>query len=234
MAEARRGPQPLWSGRPQRADLLCWGGLVLSGLYGLVLTPLKPLLIGRPLLLELVGGSMSAMVTAGAYARVGRASLVLALLAGIPGSMMFDPLYWWAGRRWGRRVVHLFAGVGRRRERALARAERLFHRYGPAAIVLGYFLPIPVTIIYAFAGWSGMRLRTFVLLDLCGTLLWVGTLVGLGYWIGHSAVRAADTVAHYGLLISIVLIVVVVGPSLWRMRAAAPGAEPAPVPDQGS
>ena len=55
-----------------------------------------------------------------------------------------------------------------------------------------------------------MRLLTFIILDIIGTLLWVGTLAGLGYALGHHAVVVAQTVSHYGLWISIGLIVVIV------------------------
>jgi predicted lipid-binding transport protein (Tim44 family) len=55
-----------------------------------------------------------------------------------------------------------------------------------------------------------MRLITFIILDIIGTLLWVGMLVGLGYELGHHAVVVAQAISHYGLWISIALIVVVV------------------------
>ena len=214
--ERTAGKRP-WAGRPDRADLACWAGLIVSGVYGVLLTPVRPLLIARhPMLLELLGGSMSAMVAAGAFARVEQTPVIFAVLAGVPGCMLFDPFYWWAGRRWGRTLLEMIAGP-----RAVLRGERAFRRYGPVAIVLGYFLPIPVTIIYAFAGSSGMRLRRFVLLDAAGTLLWAATLVGLGYGLGSGAVAVAKEVSHYGLVISLVLSAVVVGPALWRLRGAA-------------
>ena len=40
---------------------------------------------------------------------------------------------------------------------------------------------IPIIVIYVIVGWAGMRLLTFIILDLIGELLWVGLLVGLGY-----------------------------------------------------
>jgi membrane protein DedA with SNARE-associated domain len=55
-----------------------------------------------------------------------------------------------------------------------------------------------------------MRLLTFIILDAIGTLLWAGMLVGLGYALGHHAVVVAQTISHYGLWISIGLIVLIV------------------------
>jgi membrane-associated protein len=59
-------------------------------------------------------------------------------------------------------------------------------------------------------GWAGMRLVTFLILDAIGTLLWAGLLAGLGYELGHHAVVVAQAISHYGLWISIGLIVVIV------------------------
>ena len=59
---AREGPQLPWEGKARRVDLLCWGGITLSGIYALALLPLVPSLIGtNPVLLELLRGSTTAM-----------------------------------------------------------------------------------------------------------------------------------------------------------------------------
>jgi membrane-associated protein len=75
--------------------------------------------------------------------------------------------------------------------------------------VVAPFLPIPTAIIYVVVGWAGMRLITFLILDAIGTLLWAGMLAGLGYELGHRAVVVAQTISHYGLWISIGLVVVI-------------------------
>jgi membrane protein DedA with SNARE-associated domain len=55
-----------------------------------------------------------------------------------------------------------------------------------------------------------MRVVTFLILDAIGSLLWAGLLAGLGYELGHRAVVVAQTISHYGLWISLGLIVVIV------------------------
>jgi membrane protein DedA with SNARE-associated domain len=64
-------------------------------------------------------------------------------------------------------------------------------------VVVSSLLPIPRAIIFVIAGWAGMRLVTFLILDLIGALLWIGLLAGLGYALGHHAVVAAQTISHY-------------------------------------
>jgi membrane-associated protein len=65
--------------------------------------------------------------------------------------------------------------------------------------------------IYAAAGWNGMRLRRFLLLDLAGAALWVVPIVGLGYAIGHPAVDLARQITHYGLLLGLAIGVAALG-----------------------
>jgi membrane protein DedA with SNARE-associated domain len=222
---ARTEPQLPWEGKARRVDLLCWGGIIFAGLYALALLPLVPQLIGTdPVLLEMLRGSTSSMISAGAFARVGDASLVLALLAPLPIMLLFDPLYWWAGRLWGRPVIDLFAGDRPRAQRWVVRIEAKSERIGPPAVVLAPFiLPIPSALIYAAVGWTGMRLRTFLLLDLIGTVLWVLVSVFLGYLIGQSAVDVAKAISRYALYLTIALVVVVIVVQMRRgSRPASP------------
>jgi membrane-associated protein len=88
--------------------------------------------------------------------------------------------------------------------------QRWGRKFTWPAVILAPFLPIPTAIIYVVVGWAGMRLVTFLILDAIGTLLWAGLLAGLGYELGHHAVVVAQAISHYGLWISIGLIVVIV------------------------
>ena len=182
--------------------------------------PLTPVLVAdHPVLLELFKGSLSGMVTMGALSRIGEASLVVAVLAAIPGLMIFDWIYWWAGRRWGRNAINLFIGNTHPKAAArTARVERIFHRYGWIAIVLAYFQPIPNVLFYAAAGWTRMRLIPFLLLDLIGCLLWIALCVGLGYAIGQDAVDVAKAVGRYALWVTLGLVAVIVARQMWTAR----------------
>jgi membrane protein DedA with SNARE-associated domain len=55
-----------------------------------------------------------------------------------------------------------------------------------------------------------MGLVTFLILDALGVLLWAGMLCGLGYALGHHGVVIAQNITHYGLWVSIGLMVLVV------------------------
>jgi membrane-associated protein len=204
-------PRIPWAGKPRRVDILCWAGITLSGIFYWTVLPFRAALVGtHPVLLELLNGSTEAIVAGAAFARVGHGSLVVVVLAALVGLVKFDPLFWWAGRLWGERVIALLGGRRNRGAKYMDRVHRWGRKFTWPAMIISPFLPIPSAIIFVIAGWAGMRLLTFIILDIIGTLLWVGLLVGLGYELGHHAVVVAQAVSHYGLWISIALVVVIV------------------------
>ena len=211
-----------WEGKPRRVDLACWGAITLSGLYYLALLPFRASLVGtHPIVSVLLNGSTEGIVSAAAFAKVGHGSIIVVLLASIPGLMKFDIIYWWAGRLWGEKVLNLFAGRSERQRRRAQRFVARVHRWGRwftwPAVILAMFLPIPSAIIYAVAGFTGMSWVTFLILDAIGSLSWAGMLAGLGWALGQHAVSVAQTVSKYGLWVSIAVIVLVV---VGQMRGA--------------
>jgi membrane-associated protein len=196
-ADPWNDPRLPWHGKPRAADILCWMGIVFSGVFYWALLPVRVSLLGtHPVVAELLNGSTESIISAGAFARAGDGTLAVVLLAAIPGLMKFDALYWWAGRLWGERFIMALPG-SRRVAKHMARAQRAGRKFTWPAVVASSLLPIPRAIIYIMAGWAGMRLVTFLILDLMGALLWAGLLAGLGYTLGHHAVIAAKTVSHY-------------------------------------
>jgi membrane protein DedA with SNARE-associated domain len=220
-------PRIPWTGRPRTVDILCWAGIMLSGIYYWSLLPFRASLVGtHPVLGELLNGGTESIVAAAAFARVGHGTLAVVLLAAIPGLMKFDPLYWWAGRLWGERIIVLLGGRRNRGTRYMGHVQRWGRKFTWPAVVIANFLPIPGAIIYVIAGWAGMSLVTFLILDLIGSLLWAGMLAGLGYELGHHAVVVAQTVSHYGLWVSIGLVILVVIGQVRSQRRMARLARP--------
>jgi membrane protein DedA with SNARE-associated domain len=221
-----------WRGKPRAADIVCWLGIVLSGLFYWVLLPLRVSLLGtHPVVAELLNGSTVSIISAAAFAWAGNGTLAVVLLAAIPGLMKFDALYWWAGRLWGERFIMALPG-SRRVARHMPRVQRAGRKFTWPAVVVCSFLPVPRAIIYVIAGWAGMRLVTFLVLDLIGSLLWAGLLAGLGYTLGHHAVVAAKTISHYSWWFTIGIValsVLLTLRSQRRLRAAAA----APVGESG-
>jgi membrane-associated protein len=211
-----------WTGKPRRIDILTWAAITLSGLYYWAILPFRASLVGtHPVVLELLNGATEAFIAAAAFAKAGHGSIALILLVSIPGMMKFDVLYWWAGRLWGERIIMLLSGNHKRGPKYMARVQRWGRKFLWPAVLVSRFLPIPSVILYVIAGWSGMRLTTFLILDAIGTLAWAGTLIGLGWAMGHHAVVIAQDISHYGLWITIALVLVVVALQIRSTRRMA-------------
>ena len=226
-------PRLPWNGKPRAVDIICWLGIVLSGVYYWALLPLRVSLVGtHPVVAELLNGGTESIISAAAFARTGHGTLVVVLLAAIPGLIKFDALYWWAGRLWGERFIMVLPG-SRRVARHMPRIQRIGPRFTWPAMVISAFLPIPRAIVFVIAGWAGMRLVTFLVLDTIGALLWTGLLAGLGYTLGHRAVVAAQTVSHYSWWVTagIVALTVLLIVRARRQPMAAQAGPPDPAQD---
>ena len=208
-----------WHGQAEYTDKLILVLIAFAGALQFALLPLVPSLVStHPALLELIRGSTASIVNMGARVSIGQTTMAEAILLAVPSLMMFDWVFWWAGKRWGDGVfVWLLGGPSPRNDRRLARLHKLESRFGPVAVVLAYFLPVPTVLIYAAVGDGGMRLWVFLLLDLLATLLWTTALAVAGWELGQRAVDVADAVAHYSLWVTIGLAVVI---TLWSARSS--------------
>src|SRR5690348_4475174 len=67
-AAARLGGWRPWHGKPRTRDVLCLIAIAVSAVYAVAAIPLTPALISsHPVLLELLTGSTSSIISAGAY-----------------------------------------------------------------------------------------------------------------------------------------------------------------------
>lgn len=204
-----------WEGKATRGDRLLVGA-VLGALAVMIATiPLRPfLLASHPILLEFITGSLAAVGAGAAFARIGEAPLWLVVVAGVVGSIKLNWLFWLAGRRWGGRIVALFApsDQARRLVTRLRGANPWVVRLATAAASLP---GAPGALIYAVAGLHRMRLATFLVFDALGAAVMVGLVAGLGYGLGQHAVDLVLLVDKYALWVSLAL---VVGLAFWSAR----------------
>jgi len=202
-------------------DVLIVGPIIANSAYYYAGLPLNALLLGtHPILLSLIRGSTVAMIASGGFASTGRAPLILALLAPVPISMIVDPCYFYAGRRYGRGIVHYLERSDPRWRRRFARGERFFKRWGVWTVVFAPFIPVPSALFYLAAGEAGIRFIVFILADLAGTLMYIGLWVSAGWIAGQHAVDVAQTITHYGWWIIGGTLLLIVAWSVWSSRRA--------------
>jgi membrane-associated protein len=204
-----------------KEDVACVGPIFGHNFWLLFSSPIGPSLLGpHPLLLSFLRGSLPAMITTGAVAHRGDFPLLLALLAPLLITCFSDPFYYWAGRRYGRRLITYMTGPSPRAQRRMAWAERLFARWGAPMIFLAYFIPfLPQWLCLMAAGETRMRIWVVALADGLGAICFVTSYVMLGWFIGKPAINLANTISHYGLYLTIGLVVIVFVVSFRRALA---------------
>ena len=175
---------------------------------GLVIRPLKPFLVAdHPVLLEFRTGDLVVIGAAAAFARIGEAPLWLVVVAGAVGMVKFDWLAWWAGRQWGAGIIRIFT-TSERVQRHAAQATERNPWIVRLAVVIAVLPGIPTAVVYAAAGWTRMRLTTFLLLDLVGAVVITTVVAGLGYSLGQRAVDVVLTIDRYASVVSLTMITV--------------------------
>jgi membrane-associated protein len=93
----------------------------------------------------------------------------------------------------------------------LDRTHAFFEKHGGRAIVLARFVPIVRTFAPFVAGIGTMQYRSFLFYNVFGAALWIGLLMGGGYWLG-----GLDFVQrHFGKVV-LGIVIVSVMPLAWE------------------
>ena len=197
-----------WQGPATRTDVTLIGAILGVVGLGLAIRPLKPFLIAsHPVLLEFATGDLVAIGAAAAFARIDQAPLWVVIAAGAIGMVKFDWLTWWAGRQWGAGIIRIFT-TSEQAQRLAAKATEWNPWILRLAVVIAVLPGIPTAVVYAVAGWSRMRLATFLLLDFVGAVLMTALVAGLGYSLGQRAVDVVLQIDRYASAVSLTMIVV--------------------------
>src|SRR6187397_1782815 len=166
-----------------------YGVLVYAGLFavifaetGLVVTPFLP------------GDSL--LFACGALAATGSLDATLLFVLLSAAAIIGNIVNYAVGRAIGPRV---FSAEDRQgllhrmlNRHHLAEAHAFFERHGGMSIVLTRFMPIIRTFVPFVAGAGAMTYRPFLIYNVAGGLLWVGTCVGAGYAFGNVPIVKAN------------------------------------------
>ncbi|HNY03477.1 MAG TPA: DedA family protein [Bacteroidales bacterium] len=92
----------------------------------------------------------------------------------------------------------------------LTRSKHFYEKYGGVALIAGRFLPVVRTFIPILAGTIRIDFWNFTLFNLAGAVLWAGTLIPLGYFVGRKIPSSVDNLEYIVLGITLVTMTVMV------------------------
>jgi len=128
-----------------------------------------PTQVGYPALGALIFGESAglplpgetALLTAGGLAAAGHLALPVVILVAATAAIAGDTVGYWLGRRGGRAFLMRDGFLADHRRHAVARADRLFERYGTATVFFGRWIPGVRVVAAVMAGATRMPWRRF-------------------------------------------------------------------------
>lgn len=220
-----------WKHKPTRSDIACLAWMGAASVYGLILLPLRPIMLG--LAPQLLGslGYRTGLVMTGALGSLGDPWWPLVMVLGSLMAMKFDWIYWWAGKLWGHGLIEVWSGRSERARRRNQRAIAFTQKYETWAIFVTYLpIPLPAAVVYAALGAAGTKLSKFLIVSFISSLITTGLYIYLGWVIGEPAVKLIETYGQWLWYLSIAIIVGIIVSAWWKARSGKGGEPPVPGP----
>jgi membrane-associated protein len=162
----------------------------------------------------------SLLVTAGVFAATGSLNLAELLLVVPLCAIVGDQIGYWIGRKAGQALYRREDSLVFRK-RHLERARDFYEKYGGKTVILARFVPIVRTFCPPVAGAAMMPYGRYVAYDIAGGILWVGSMILGGYFLGLRIPNINDNI-HY--VIAAVIVLSLLPPAISVLRAKFPGA----------
>jgi membrane-associated protein len=140
-------------------------------------------------------------------------SLVVLTAAAFAGNVV--------GYEIGRKIgPPLYEHDGRLLKRAyFEKTEAFFEKHGRKALVIGRFVPFVRTFITVVAGATRMHRAKFMVWSAVGAIVWVASIVSLGYFVGKRVPWLAENI-DYAILGLLAFSVLPLAFEWWRHRGA--------------
>ncbi|MCE4556737.1 VTT domain-containing protein [Roseateles cellulosilyticus] len=183
--------------------------------YGLFTVALAVLLeqLGAPL------PSTPVLLLAGVESAARSGFALRAFAVATLAALVANALWFWAGRRLGRRVLTTLCRISISPDSCVRQNEASFARRGVLTLVIAKFVPGLSILAPPLAGALGMGTQRFLGWNLLGSALWAGVSIAVGR-VFHEQIdallRALSRLGGVALALAAVLVVAYLGWRLWR------------------
>ena len=175
-------------------------------------------------LIEQLGAPIPAypvLVVTGALEGASLARLLWLTVIAVTAALIADVFWYHAGKTYGHRVLGRICRISLSPDACIRQTESVYGRWGAKSLLVAKFVPGFASIASALAGVVGTPLRTFVLFDTLGALIWVGSAVFLGSLFSSTVQDLLDVLTalgKWGLLLISIAFVVFVARKWWQRQ----------------
>ena len=125
--------------------------------------------------------SVPLLVAVGALVRAERLNAAAAVACCVAGALVADSIWFYFGRRRGKRVLRFLCRVSIEPDSCVRRSENIFLKYGLKTLLGAKFIPGLNAVAAPLVGDSGVGVLRFLAADALGVVIWSGAYIGLGY-----------------------------------------------------
>ena len=164
--------------------------------------------------------AMPLLVVTGALAHQGQIQLAPLLGVAVAGSLLGDAPWFFAGRRFGYRVLNTLCRIAIEPDTCVKQTENIFERWGAPSLLVAKFVPGFSTVAPPLAGAMKLPFTSFLAFSTGGAAIWSGTAIGIGI-VFHAEV---DSVLRWleasgpGVVAAIIAVVVLYAAVKWLQR----------------
>lgn len=158
------------------------------------------------------------LITAAFYAGLGHLNIVLVALIGFIASVAGDNVGFAIGNYGGRPLVERFGKYIFLTPARLDKAEHFFNKYGGRIVTVARFIDGLRQLNGIIAGISEMRWAKFLIYNIIGSALWVGTWSLVGYYGGSHI----SEFLHFEAYLSIGIAVIFIGRLIYKKYIRKP------------
>lgn len=159
------------------------------------------------------------LIITGALASRGGASLHALLVTAVAAALIADLAWYWAGRRYGSRVLKTICMLSLSPDSCVRQTESIFARWGARSLTVAKFIPGFASVATSMGGVVRLPMWKFLLFDAIGATLWSGVAILLGYLFREAindVLAAFETMGRVGLWIIALAFVAFLARKWWQ------------------
>jgi membrane protein DedA with SNARE-associated domain len=155
---------------------------------------------------------------AGVLAYQGHLNLALVIVIGTLAEMAGSYVSYMVGRLAERPAIERLGRYVLVTRSDISRTERFMNGHGGWAVPVGRATPVVRSFTSLVAGFAGVPALRFGILSLIGTVVYVGSVAGIGYAVGPAWNRVAHDISVGGYVIAGVVVLAIGAFVIYRLR----------------
>jgi membrane protein DedA with SNARE-associated domain len=168
--------------------------------------------------------AMPILIAAGVLSTTGQLNLASALLVGVIACLIGDAAWYIIGKKRGPAVLRFLCKISLEPQTCVRRGSEFISRYGSQSLIFAKFIPGISAVAVPLTANSDVSLLSFIVADLFGSLLYIGTYLAAGRLLGDSLNRisvVATSIRSASLILAFTAAFSILGWRFYQRRSAA-------------